>query len=250
MREILQNCIPYDVGEGSKLPGIAPFDMSEWLVADDVFSQQMMERGWLLDNLGDEVVALTPPGTDAASELLLFVMNWLHKFGRGYQFTVDGVVRPDGHVVTIDEKKPLRSLAHLVQEDFCILQKCKDEHVLVGAVLCFPASWRLKEKIGRPLIGIHQPVDEYDDKLARRVQRLFDGVQVGRPMWRFNLLRYQEAVLYQPRPALEPRQTESDEPFPYTRSERQCILRLPETEAVIFSIHTHVVKRGNEAAIR
>jgi hypothetical protein len=29
---------------------------------------------------------------------------------------------------------------------------------------------------------------------------------------------------------------------PYLRSERQCILRLPETGAVVFSIHTTVIR--------
>jgi hypothetical protein len=56
------------------------------------------------------------------------------------------------------------------------MERRGDEHVLTAAVLCFPASWHLADKIGRPLTTIHVPVKVYDETLARRVQRLFDGV--------------------------------------------------------------------------
>jgi hypothetical protein len=129
----------------------------------------------------------------------------------------------------------------LVQEDICILQKRGEEHVLTGAILCFPASWRLSEKFMRPLIDIHLPVDRYDENVARRVQRLFDGIQPGRPLWRYNALWYEDAELYQPRSAQEPRHIKDPGTAPYLRSERQTLLRLPQTQAVIFSIHTYVL---------
>ena len=109
------------------------------------------------------------------------------------------VRRPDGVTVAIDRADPLGTLGHLVQEDLCLMEKRNEAHVLTAAVLCFPASWRLAEKIGRPLEAIHAPVPEYDPKLARRVQRLFDGVQPGRPLWRVNALRYADPALHQPR---------------------------------------------------
>jgi hypothetical protein len=33
--------------------------------------------------------------------------------------------------------------------------------------------------------------------------------------------------------------------MPFVRSERQCLIRLPESRAVLFSIHTYVVAREN-----
>jgi len=100
------------------------------------------------------------------------------------------VTRPDGARIPIDRADPLGTLGHLVQEDLCLMERRGAEHVLTGAVLCFPASWRLSEKVGRPMIGIHEPVREYDATLARRVQRLLDGVRTGRPLLRFNVLTY------------------------------------------------------------
>jgi hypothetical protein len=121
------------------------------------------------------------------------------------------------------------------------LQKQGDEHVLTGAVLCFPASWTLAEKFMKPLVRIHKPVDSYDANIAKRVQRLFDGVRVGRPVWRFNALHYADAELFHPRTEDAPREDDYEEQR-FLRSEKQVIMRLPETDAVVFAIHTFVVE--------
>ena len=47
------------------------------------------------------------------------------------------------------------------------------EHILTGAVLCFPSSWTLSEKLGKPLLRIHMPVASYDSQMGARVQRMF-----------------------------------------------------------------------------
>ena len=164
---------------------------------------------------------------------------------RPFRLTLDGgdVFTPDGRRVTPDPDHALESCAALVQEDLCILVKEGDEHVLRAALLCFPASWRLAEKAGRALLAIHEPVHDYDLDLARRVQRLFDGVQPGRPLWRFNALWYDDPTLFQPRSASTPRPPTDRGRAGFFRSERQSILRLPESGAVVFSIHTFVLPR-------
>ncbi|WP_120501375.1 DUF3445 domain-containing protein [Roseovarius sp. EL26] len=243
-KEILQTQTPHDVENLRALPGIAPLKPEEWLLSDEAFTAQMAERERLLQTRREDVLALLPEGRAAAEELLEHVLGWLRINGQGYQISGSSVKRPDGVVVDVYPDDPLGSLGRIVQDDFCLLQKQGDEHVLTGAVLCFPASWRLSDKIGRPLIGIHARVQEYDDQVARRVQRLFDGVQVGRPLWRFNRLYYSDPSLFQP----VSRQTPSEElsaDYPYLRTERQCVLRLPKTQACVFSIHTYVMKRGD-----
>lgn len=237
MRLVLQKTLPYDPLTPRALPGVQPMDMSDWLIRDDAFAGQMAERARLLATHRADVLALDECARAAAGELLDLVLALAYPEGG------DAVVRPDGGKVAIDRNDPLGTLGHLVQEDFCILQKQGAEHVLTGAVLCFPASWMLAEKFMRPLIGIHDPVDRYDAGIAARVQRLFDGVRVGRPMWRFNTLWYRDAVLHQPR-SIHDRRAERDvEVATYLRSERQCIVRLPESDAVVFSIHTFVASR-------
>ena len=134
----------------------------------------------------------------------------------------------------------MSSVMGMMQEDFCILQPGSDgHHVLTGALLCFPASWTLSEKIGRGLPGIHQPVASYDPQVTRRVQRLFDAI---RP----DALAYAQPDLFHPRPEADQRPPFSPEPGGpqgYLRAERQVLMRLPVTRAVVFAIRTYVAPR-------
>ncbi|MCV3271168.1 heme-dependent oxidative N-demethylase family protein [Roseobacter sinensis] len=242
MVEILQTSIPDEMLEARGLPGVQPL-REPWLRVDDAYAAQMAHRRALIAKRRAEVYWQDPAAETAAQEVLAEALGLLPGLG----FAVDGrrCICPDGDVVDLESDAPLVVLGRLVQEDICILEKRGAEHVLVAACLCFPASWRLHEKVGRPLIGIHDTVPEYDDGIARRVQRLFDGVQVGHPLWRFNRLWYDDPELFQPRSALSPRRIAPEEAAaPYQRAERQCILRLPQSGAVVFSIHTYVVRPG------
>ena len=245
MADILQKTIPHDVTRPRPLPGMAPLAMEDWLRVDEAFAGQMAERERLIAGQRADVLAVRPEGADAADELLDYVLNWLRVHSAGYQMGTATLRRPDGREVPIDRADPMGTLGQVVQEDFCILQKCGDEHVLTAAILCFPASWRLCEKIGKPLIGIHDPVPGYDAGIARRVQRLFDGVQVDQPLWRFNVLSYADPVLHQPRSVTQPRPLKGSEGFGFVRSERQTVLRLPQSGACVFSIHTYVARRAD-----
>lgn len=240
MKEILQNALPPEMKGETGLPGMAPAAPHDWLRVDEAYAAQMQRRLELLAYKRPKVLRMEARALSAACEVLEEVLKLLPDMG--FVVTQDAVTCPDGRSVIIERGAPLLTLGQLVQEDICIMQKRGQEHVLVGAVLCFPASWRLAEKVGRPLIGIHAPVDEYDDNLARRVQRLFDGVRVGRPLWRFNRLWYDDPELHQPRSAKVPRRIEPDkQAAPYIRSERQCVVRMPVSDVVVFSIHTFVV---------
>ena len=244
MTEILQDSLPYDTGPRG-LPGMRPLAVEDWLIKDEAFAAQMALRARLLSEAPAAVLATSEAGREAADELLQFVLDWLDQNDRSYGISAKDVTRPDGVRVPVDRSDPMGTLGHLVQEDMCLMQKQGDAHVLTAAVLCFPASWRLADKIGRPLVAIHDPVPEYDDGLAKRVQRLFDGVQVGRPLWRFNALHYAQPDLHQPwRKDGDLSDTGASPTYPYLRSERQSVLRLPETRACVFAIHTFVVRTG------
>ncbi len=225
-----------------RLPGIQPLDPATWLSVDDAFAGQMALRNRLIAERPGDVHALEPEAEAAAEELLEMVLAHLRADPR-YRVTGAEVVRPDGVAVTVAADRPLLTLGRLVQADLCLMQPRGDEHVLTGAILCFPAGWTLAEKIRRPLVRIHAPVPEYGAQLAARVQRLFDGIQPGRPLWRANVLAYATPDLFAPHREGAPR-PKPEGAAGFIRSERQCLLRLPRTRAVVFSIHTAVVRRS------
>ncbi len=233
--------VPWRLSHGGKLPGTLPVATGDWLRFDDVYAEQMALRDRLIAEKRDAVHAMLPEALPAAREALDAVLAVL-KTRTDFTVTEDTVLRPDGVSVPLNRDLPLITAGRLIQADLCLIEKPEgaDEHILSAAILCFPASWMLGEKFARPLVTIHEPIRSYTPNVAARVQRLFDGVQAGRPLWRMNLLRYADPELFQPRSQYARR----DKPkgrAPYARSERQCLVRLPETNAMIFSIHTTVV---------
>lgn len=235
---ILQDSLPAGQAEvaAARLPSMRPVE-GAWLCTDGAYRAQMAERRRLLATRESDVYAQTAEGLAAARG---FVEVALAALPAGFEQNGNEVTCPDGVVVSLDWDAPLRAIGSILQQDVCILERQGDGHVLTGAVLCFPASWTLAQKIGKPLITIHNPVSEYTNNIATRVQRMFDGVQVGKPMWRANHLRYDDPTLFQPRTENDPRPVgHSDAPF--IRSERQTVLRLSSEGAVAFVIHTSVV---------
>ena len=237
---ILQKSIPYEWQKVTNLPGVMPLNPQEWIIFDDAYIEQMAEREVLLKNNND-VIVIDKNSEDAARELLDVTLHFLCEVD-GFEVSEKQVITRDHRIVKIDYGEPLLTCGLLVQNDFCVLQKIDGQHVLTAAVLCFPANWRLKEKFMSPLFSIHRNVPEYSQEIAKRVDRILNGIRVGQPMWRFNVLEYSDATLYQPyrlRPECKPS---------YTRSERQTFLKLPDTGAVVFGIHTFVVKKAPSGA--
>lgn len=223
----------------ARLPGMRPCGAEDWLRRDEAFAGQMARRDALIAARLPLVHAILPEGAAAATELLAVTLARLAR-DPGYEMGDGWVRRPDGMRVVLDGDRPLVTLGRLVQEDLCLMQRQGDASVLVGAILCFPASWTLAEKIGRALPGVHRPVDGYAGDLERRVQRLFDGLRPGQVLERYNALVYDDPELHQPRPE----GTHRPQPVArrFLRSERQCLLRLAQTGTVVFSIHTTIVR--------
>ncbi len=224
-----------------RLPGLQPLEGPHaWLARDEAFAGQMALRDRLLVERRGDVIAACKGSEAAVAELYAEVLRFLSAC-EAYQWGEGVCLRPDGMEVALDPVDPLGTLARLVQQDLCVLEKPEgaDEHVLSAAILCFPASWTLAEKIGRPLTGIHDPVASYDAEMARRVQRVFDHLRDDAPLWRQNAMVYAEADLYHPRSLASPRKRRSG--GAYLRSERQVLLRLRQTRAVVFSIHSYLV---------
>lgn len=233
--------LPWMDPRTSRLPGIQPVEADDWLRMDAAYAAQMALRDRLIAAQPGQVHGLLPQARPAAAELYNAVLDRL-RTAPGFDCDGSTIRRPDGITVPLYPDQPLLTLGRLVQEDLCLLQSEGDEYLLTGAILCFPASWTLAQKIGRPLTVIHDPVPAYDGDMARRVGRMFTAIRPEQPLWRMNYLTYDDFVLHQPRLEGEKRPRPSDHGF--IRCERQCLLRLPATQAVVFSIHTYVVKAG------
>ncbi|MFN4153688.1 MAG: heme-dependent oxidative N-demethylase family protein [Paracoccaceae bacterium] len=241
MNEVVQTALPFAPWADARtrrLPGILPLDMADWLRVDEAFAGQMALRDRLIAEREAEVVGQVSFAAQAVEELYEFV---LARLPEGFAREGGTVTRPDGVRVLLEPERPLQTLGRLVQEDLCLMQEAGGgEHLLSAAVLCFPAGWMLHEKLGRPLMRMHKPVEAYTEDVGRRVQRLMDAVRVEAPLWRANA-HHSRAPLFNPQPEDAAKDTEAQGEMPYIRSERQCLIRLPVSRAVLFSIHTYLV---------
>ncbi|WP_069301634.1 heme-dependent oxidative N-demethylase family protein [Neptunicoccus sediminis] len=220
----------------NRLPGVNLLDWDDWLLVDDAHSRQMEYRDYLLSENRGEVFDVTPKADEASQELLGKICENLAT-KQGYTVAQDHVTRPDGVTIALDNDHPLAVAGRLVQQDFCLLERAESEHVLRGAVLCFPSSWRLADKMDHPMSAIHAPVQSYSPELAVRVQRIFDNIGDSNPVWRANYLLYATANLFQPNREEAIDQTTGK----WVRVERQSLVYLPKTEYLVFGIHTHIV---------
>lgn len=218
--------LPWIDERALRLPGTKAIELDDWLFRDECFEAQTAYKAQLLRDRRDEVLITLEVSEEACEELLEIVC--------------------EATGAEADAKAPLIQISLLTQEDWIILQKPTGdkEHVATAGLLCFPASWTLSEKIGRPLTRIHKPVPGYAGDIAARVQRMFDGLQPDRPVCRSNLLVYGTPELHHPLKEGEHRLVGPDDEH-FVRVERQTLRKLPESGAIAFGIHTSVVKAAD-----
>jgi dimethylamine monooxygenase subunit A len=240
--------LPFAGGGFRLAMGLMPLSEPDWIEIDGEFADHLAEKRGLLATSHDAVFAVRPEADGPASELLALLAHHLplhhpdhfRRAGASLANLVTGeiwdVARPVLH--------PLDLCGRLVQEDFCLLRRDGDRHILVGASLCAPARWKLADKIGRALIEIHAPVAGYRATLARPVDRLFDQLKPGRLVWRLNWGIVDSPARFQPVQSPAPAaitEAAAGERL-WLRVERQTMRKLPQSEAVVFTIRTHVAR--------
>lgn len=240
--------LPFAGGGFRLAMGLMPLREPYWLELDGDLAAHLAEKRALLASRHDEVFAARPECDAAAGELLALLAQHL-PLHHAQLFRRDGarlanLVTGEAWDVARPALHALDLCGRLVQEDFCLLQRDGDRHILTGASLCAPARWRLGDKIGRALGEIHAPVAGYDAALARPVDRFFDHVKPGRLVWRMNWGVVDSPARFQPvrPPAPKPITAAAAGERLWLRVERQTLRKLRETAAVVFTIHTHITR--------
>jgi hypothetical protein len=140
----------------------------------------------------------------------------------------------------------LEGAARSTWEDICLLTRRPDEEVyrLVGAAVAFPTDWRIADKLGRPMIALHNPIHGYAEQIGSPVDQFMAKLKPGRIYGRCNWF-------IAPTDALRWVAGPPDEAFAhvtagnagdtlYVRSERQTMRKLPESGAIVFTIGIYV----------
>jgi len=235
------------------LRSVAPGD---WLAPDDAIAAELAEKRALLIARHDEVFRALPACGAPAAELLELLAEHLPAHHPDF-FRREGVWlvnRASGERWDVSARAlhPLDLAGRLVQEDLCLMLPGADGYVLGGASLCAPNRWRIDEKLGRPLLGIHDFVPGYGEVLARPVERFFAELKperiVGRVNWGIadRPDRFQPVALARTRPVT----AENAGAELYLRLERQTLRKLARSAAVLFTIRTSIAPLGRALATR
>jgi hypothetical protein len=198
----------------------------DWLRRDHLALEEIALRRRLLTEQRDHVLACSAWAQQPAEEAADLVDRWL--------LTVPGIGVPE-----TEETDPLARAGALVQEDLCLMVHHDGAWHLEGAVLCFPSLWALAEKMGCSTVMVHQPVAYFADELAARVDRFFDRLRPGQPVWRRNFSLWPTLLLWAPTRTLDPALFDAHAPW-WLRSERQTLRRLPVTGAILFTIRVQM----------
>jgi hypothetical protein len=142
--------------------------------------------------------------------------------------------------VTI-QRTPFESCVALgrVWEPDLLLLRTRDDSQpeLAGGCVCFPSSWSLEEKMGRPLDAIHTPVPTFNAQFANPVKQFLARMKPGISWERINwgLSRTPELNQHPNRrlPRLDATVALNEVWF---RVEYQSLVALPRTNGILFGI--------------
>lgn len=239
--------LPYDPGPYRMAMGLRACPPAELIELDTACPAQLAERTRLLDTRRTDVLAAQPGSEAACAELAAHLLallparfpSWFHPAATGLHS------RLTGQTLDPSASDPLDLIGRLVAEDFCLIQPTEAGPLLVAAVLCFPARWVLAEKLGKPLIAVHERVPAYGEKLGAPVDRFMASLKPGRVALRLNWSIIDDPALFQlsgkfrdgPDAGIT---TDNALEKLYLRVERQTFFRLPNSGTIAFGIRTHV----------
>ncbi|WP_394886768.1 DUF3445 domain-containing protein [Mesorhizobium sp. AaZ16] len=255
---------PYD---GSSKPftiGLKPLDLAEWIEVGDDLDMYLAEKRRLYATVPDKVFVEDLDTRVAQREVLDLIEAHLARhdtqlLGRlkasagSHSAEVGGEARNDkaqnGDDAT--DAPPLLTASLLVQEDLILMRRGEDGWRLAAGALCFPSSWSLVEKFGRPLHEIHAPVPGFGGgtRNADLISRMFDSLQ-GQAVLRWNWSLQAGNDLYLPFSHQERVDRATNRPSRFStgeiaaqafiRVERQTLRKLPVSGDILFTIGIHL----------
>jgi hypothetical protein len=179
-------------------------------------------RHWLL-NEPDTYAALLPDGTALLAETVELAREW-------HGFTA-------GNAEASDLQKCL-ALGEFWEPDFLLLKGDADGEIrLYGGCLCFPSSWRLSDKIGKPIEFIHAPVPGLNASIGPAIHKFLAGLKPGIAWLRHNWGLARDAELnHHPDRGLPQLDASVRAEDIFLRVEHQTLVALPKSGGILFGI--------------
>lgn len=245
---------PYDGTSKPFTIGLKPLALDDWIEPGTDLEDQLDEKARLYAEIPEKVFVEEPDSRGVQAEVLdLLVEHLPRRFPELYRRDGDAmVIGNDGRRIQLDaDAAPLRTASLLVAEDLIVMRRGENGWRLAAGSLCFPSSWSLLEKFGKPLDEIHAPVPDFGPgtRSAGLINRMFDNLQ-GQGVERYNWSIQAGPALYHPLSNQQriDRATGRPTKFPdgdidasaFIRIERQTLRKLPLSKDILFTIRIHM----------
>ncbi len=199
-----------------------PIDPNAWLIPDTE-AHVLPERRRTLETR-EAVFRQSADAVDAAEEAARLIANHV------------GAPRPAGADALYD-------VAHAVSDDLVVMTQDQGRWRAGALVLAQPTFFSLDEAFGADIDRLHAPVPG-GAALSARITRLFDRLREDVVLERFNWTLQFGAERFTPdaaplRAAAQRAGAAGAERL-HVRVERQTVRRLPQTEAVLFTIRVSI----------
>ncbi len=206
--------------------GLRPGNAVEFFAARDVTGAVVDERArWLAED-ADTYSALTREAEPALRETI--------ELARSLGTNID---------TSLSAREQLLALGRVWEPDFVWMHPDNHgTHRLTGGVVCFPSSWALREKLGRSMSEVHEPVPGLNDALARNIETFFARQEPGVVWVRDNVNFSRDAERnHLPSRSLRPLDATITAAEFFIRLEHQLLLKLPRSGSILFGIRVEVV---------
>jgi dimethylamine monooxygenase subunit A len=145
--------------------------------------------------------------------------------------------------------EPLEFISRHVQEDLILMMQRDGDLYLDAGQLCFPTNWSLAFNIGMKFKDIHHPIPGFQEEgLADRILQFLLRLEAGSPWERKNWSlmagdRLDTSIeTFDQWGKLRKQVTkENAGKLVHLRVEVQKLFRLPRTNSILFTIHTHLL---------
>lgn len=149
------------------------------------------------------------------------------------------------------------ALGQFWEADYLLLKCDADNEIrLYGGCLCFPSSWRLSDKLGKPIEFIHGPVPGLNQSIGQGIHKFLAALKPGIASLRHNWGLARSAELnHHPDRSLPRLDATVNANEIWLRVEHQAVVALPKSGGILFGIRVvnhplTEVKEDSIAAVR
>ena len=231
---------PWRGGHGGVRMGLTPIDQRHWLVDPATIAPADAD---LTTRLAEKCALFAAQPADVYRELDTAATRAAVAELRAHVERHVRAIRQWSDHATVPA---LVNAAFNVAEDLCVLLPAgtradpEGDYRLVAAALFAPSFWRIAEKLGAPLAVVHGPVTNLEARIGPRIRAFLRQLQPGRVFTRGNWNLHIAPQRFHPGPDewTQAQHLTADNAGArlWIRCERQTLMKLPDTGAIVFTI--------------